>query len=275
MSEIQCLVKDRRHKKNVGEIENELDRLGARVIDDPEDERINLIIVHGNTDKPRETGDLTHEMVKQCVNEGGLYLNYTTAGGKWSSEVTGKYSGGYRELMQAFKSLDAPMSIGTLAKELKVTKREPDVLSALSILCQGYLAVHAEKQNGEWGPPEIKPALEQMGWIDLLDGEGESGIAGQLKNMSGKRDEVNDPNWWGDTFDEDDLTKKAKEEWGEASTDDWKSVRNLLRRVEPADGEESSSSRRPLTEEELATVNPATVKDAYCALAERLGGANA
>jgi len=45
-----------------------------------------------------------------------------------------------------------------------------EALSALAILCQGYLAVHAvhDKEVKIWGPPEIAAALEQMGWPQAM-----------------------------------------------------------------------------------------------------------
>ena len=137
--------------------------------------------------------------------------------------------------------------------ELGPTSQEN--LMALSILCQGYLAAHAEKQDKEWGPPEIKPALKQMGWIELMGGEeDESELSRQLKNLSGQTGVVKDPKWW-KVFDEDSLTNKCKEEWGSESSSKWSKVDTLVGRIKKG-----------------KKLEPDTVSKAYCALSERLGG---
>ena len=124
-------------------------------------------------------------------------------------------------------------------------------LSALSILCQGYLAVHVEgynEQEERWEPEEISPALEQMGWSEDL-----TTIASDKRS-----DEVSDPGWW-QVFDgKDDLIDQAEDECGdeEALPD---VLEDLLTRIKEG---------RQLGDKDARE----TVADAHCKLVERLGG---
>lgn len=69
------------------------------------------------------------------------------------------------------------------------------MLPALLILCQGYLAAHAERMEDGWGPPSIKSALEYMGLPDFLEGEGDDVY--MLKSiLPRKQSEVASPRWW-------------------------------------------------------------------------------
>jgi len=135
-------------------------------------------------------------------------------------------------------------------------KQEAEVLSALSILCQGYLAIHA-KEHGE--ESEVKKALDQMGWsADLM-----------TNNSNGQVDTVSDVDWWAEVFDTDMLIGEAKEEWG--NEEGWSKVRNLLARFakdsdEPEEPDEQETE--PLSGEKARE----TVAKAYCKLAKRMGG---
>jgi hypothetical protein len=79
-----------------------------------------------------------------------------------------------------------------LAELLAPTVVGLDIASALLILCQGYLAVHAEKcssQGSAWGPSEITGALVQMGWNDEVHRLCDT-------NLASKRPLVQNPAWW-------------------------------------------------------------------------------
>ena len=126
-------------------------------------------------------------------------------------------------------------------------------LPALAILCQGYLAVHARRVGGGWGPPDIEAALHQMGYTSEVHEVVSS-------NIDIKRTQVSSPDWW-DVSDEyntvDELVKQATEEWNRAEHPmGWDSVYPLFEHITQEDG--------PL--------NTQLVASAYCALVERLGG---
>ena len=149
--------------------------------------------------------------------------------------------------------------------ELPPIMQEPanvDHLSALSILCQGYLAVHAEAYDEKegWEPEEISDALEQMKWTEELMSSG----------MTSRVEEVTKPDWWRVFDDEDGILDEAKQEWGDEA-DGWSTVKDLLIRVmEGRNEEEREDTDEP---EPLKTEKDrGLVADAYCKLAERLGG---
>lgn len=139
-------------------------------------------------------------------------------------------------------------------------------LAALSILCQGFLVVHAGQREGaEWYRSGISPALEQMGWPQAM---ADDCIRAALRpDLTDKRDEVADVKWWRDVFDfsgdiagkAHELRQKVQQEWREAQP------------ASPAELPEAVVDLlNGLAEEE--PIKTKMVADAYCAIAERLGG---
>jgi hypothetical protein len=146
-----------------------------------------------------------------------------------------------------------PSDFNGTAEELVglLKPKSVEVLSALSVLCQGYLAVHVEgynEQEERWGPEEMSPALKQMGWSeDLMT------IASDRKS-----DEVSDPGWW-QVFDgEDDLIDQVEDEWGDEEALP-EVLKELLTRIMEGTQLGDNDAHK-------------IVADAYCKLAERLGG---
>jgi len=122
---------------------------------------------------------------------------------------------------------------------------EPEYLPALSILCQGYLAVHAEDDDDQ---ENVEAALEQMGWSDdLLPDD---------VDVRAKKHEVADPEkeYW-QAFGGTEWIDQVKEEWELDSVDGWGDVESLLNDIK-----------------ENRSLQPDTVAAAYCALVKRLGG---
>ena len=140
-------------------------------------------------------------------------------------------------------------------------------LIALAILCQGYLVLNAEYDATahRWGPPEILPALTQMGVRDsnfvrpLLDIK-KAGMSRQeivreywlkpfgLWKEAEKEESADDPKWA-------EFERIVKKEWGSST------------------GAENDSLTAMLTDlkggKELPSL--AVVADAYCEIARRLG----
>lgn len=131
-------------------------------------------------------------------------------------------------------------------------------LIALSILCQGYLAVHANcrEPDKDWKDQNIAIALEQMGWNSV----DKSMIPPRL----GKKEsieKVRNPGWWWTVFDRGlkerkDLMAVAKKEWDESSDKEIsKELKDLIK----------------LIVEENEVKPPKMVARAYLALVEKLG----
>ena len=126
-------------------------------------------------------------------------------------------------------------------------KQEAEVLSALSILCQGYLALHAEEHGGE---AKVRKALNQMGWTEDLI----------TNSANGRVDKVSNPGWWKKAFDGgNNLIEQAEDEW-DGTKGGWPEVEDLLKWI--------TNEQEPLKGKEARD----TVATAYSELAERLGG---
>lgn len=96
-------------------------------------------------------------------------------------------------------------------------KQENHILPALTILCQGYLAVHAEhkEQNKDWKDQDIAIALEQMGW-DSVD----KSLVPQSFGEKESIEKVRNPGWWWAAF-EDDFKNKDKKSLSVAIQEEW------------------------------------------------------
>lgn len=166
----------------------------------------------------------------------------------------------------------------------KATRTEPpdfcfrkaglEFLPALSILCQGYLAVHAdpETKNPELDSSEddetivlVKKALNEdyMNW-GSVDAEM---LGEEMQNDAGRcklRLDARRISWWNDVFaGETDVLGVVQKEWNPSDGDeDWSKVEALVRlfRLAEDDGPEKD-------------VPPAIVAKAYCAIHARLARA--
>ena len=129
-------------------------------------------------------------------------------------------------------------------------------LMALSILCQGYLAsVAVRNDDGSWGPPEIHSALEKMGWLKLAE-ESPSFMGEISQRSSEQRDRVQDGMWWRDCFpgiSEPTMRDAVLEEWG---TDDLQGRTLVDQLIDAIWGHRELSA--------------SLLGDVYCAVASRL-----
>lgn len=144
---------------------------------------------------------------------------------------------------------------------------EPEILPALTILCQGYLAVHADPADGApdprltTDPPaynDVAAALARMGWTDMVRRKqpGVWMLRADLESPDARRrlqDEVEQPAWWADILGPT-AAPTAKREWSDGPADGWPPVAALLDLVR-AD----------------RSVPPRVVAAAYLRLADRLG----
>jgi hypothetical protein len=128
-------------------------------------------------------------------------------------------------------------------------------LVALCILCQGYLAIHAEKEGQDWGPSDINSALNHMNWPSVA----ETAPALLGPDLDKKRREVESPGWWSSIFSEtkskDELEEQIARELGVAAIGKSPSVKELV---------DAMYRETPIP--------PRIVAGAYCAISERLSG---
>jgi hypothetical protein len=128
-------------------------------------------------------------------------------------------------------------------------------LAALCILCQGYLAVHATRDEDGWGPAEIRSALHVMNWPSVA----EEGTRLFTANLENKQQLVESSDWWSGIFgmEKVELQKRVSEEFkarqGEAPT----AVSILL---------DSICATTP------TQIQPQVVADAFCVISKRLEG---
>jgi hypothetical protein len=113
------------------------------------------------------------------------------------------------------------------------------VLPALSILCQGYLALHVNLETGKFDDAVKEEercvcteALKTMGWLEVKDSS-EERRRGILREMQANKDDpelARRPEWWAETFDGEDfpLEEEAKKEWGSSWISDGQVAKALI-----------------------------------------------
>ncbi|MCY3740527.1 MAG: hypothetical protein OXH00_05860 [Candidatus Poribacteria bacterium] len=121
-------------------------------------------------------------------------------------------------------------------------------LSALTILCEGYLAVHAETEDND-----INSALELMKWTEFRESErGQKVIQSDLNK---KMNAVQQPEWWLNVFEQESFREDVKKEWKDTTSKEEipPALNDLLKAI--CSGE--------------SVVPPTIVADAYCVLQNR------
>ena len=163
--------------------------------------------------------------------------------------------GEYLQVERFFEELDKG------SKDFSLLKRSMFMfLPALIILCQGYLAVHAEhkEQNKDWKDQNISIALEQMDW-DSVD----NSLIPQNFGKKESTEKVRNPGWWWAAF-EDDFKNKDKKSFPAAIQEEWNTSSNK------EISKELEDLIRLIVEDN--EVKPAKmVAKAYLALVETLG----
>lgn len=140
------------------------------------------------------------------------------------------------------------------------------ILPAIHLLCQGYLALHADLVTGL---PDIsnknpayalcKRALAGMRWQEFISQSGKD-LLSDLHDPQKRKElqnTVSDPSWWRVTY-KINLINEAKEEWGDSYHNDWLKVETLLKHIHP-----NGSGHH---------IGPITVAEAYSAISKRVGG---
>lgn len=145
-------------------------------------------------------------------------------------------------------------------KELFTIPQYAALQQTFTVLCQGYLAVHAEykEQDKDWKDQDISIALEQMGW-----GSVDKSLIPSSFGKKESIEKIRNPGWWWAAFEEDFKNKDKKslpvaiqEEWDTSSDQKIsKELEDLIKLI-VADNEVKP---------------PEMVAKAYLALVEKLG----
>jgi len=132
------------------------------------------------------------------------------------------------------------------------------ILPALAILCQGYLAIHAA--NGEEENDLLKPALNQMGWFDLGDDREKID-----ESLSKNKEQVKSANWWLAPFGLDGL---------EMDDSKWNEFEEKFRNEKEDVGEEGWDTVQKFINENIRNgdFKPETIANVYCSLVSMLEG---
>lgn len=120
-------------------------------------------------------------------------------------------------------------------------------LSALTILCEGYLAVHAEDSD-------ISSALELMGWTKFRKSERGQNLIQQ--DLSDKKSVVQCPQWWLNVFEQESFDDDVKKEWRDTTGTEEipEALSDLLEAIRSGESVEQSK----------------IVADAYCVLVKKI-----
>jgi hypothetical protein len=162
----------------------------------------------------------------------------------------------WQEILQGISDLDNLKALvaGRNPQRLRsFFVHEEEWLAALSILCQGYLAVHAQSRESREG--KMGKALKKMGWTE--DFIREQGNTLQLSSLGSKIGEVRALNWWLNGLG-------SGEELRGLLTKEWQAL-------------DDSSMSEPLELLLAAMVNesqiqsPELVAEVYLAIADKLG----
>ena len=124
-------------------------------------------------------------------------------------------------------------------------------LSALTFLCEGYLAVHAENTGYN---EDIRPALELMKWGEFRESERGQNLIRQ--HLGEKVSVVQQPQWWLEVFEQKSFYEDVNKEWKYATgVEEIPSALNdLLKAIRSGESD----------------VPPNIVAEAYCVLKKKM-----
>lgn len=241
-----------------------LDSLG--LVGAPKGKECDVLAVHRKTDAPGKEGGIGEEDVHSVLRH-GVFIEYTTGALVWETVRPSHVYIQHAELMRRLSRLRGTATIEDLRSALMAPLDKHvatvDTLSALAILCQGYLTSVARvdgtptiEPNDEMYPSVAK-ALEKMGWKAMC----ESGADAKSLRRDGlvrRRQDVINPHWWTDVF------MDRRPDLGELSETECPCVVRLLDRIwqsKPGSTGEVEGSLR---------IDPASVAQAYLELASLL-----
>lgn len=202
---LRFLVRHRKNRNARESLASLLESVGLQQAQ--KGERIDLLIVHRNTDAPEATHGIDRSIKDMVLRSGGIYLEYTLGGrASWNFLAERQIFGEYKELMRRLGQLREATTLDelrtVLQEEMPEDKATEQMLVALVILCQGYLAVHADEIGnprlglcGVDALEECTTALEKMEWKTFC--RTESAVRDRsLGNLMSKQPEVTRADWW-------------------------------------------------------------------------------
>ncbi len=185
-----------------------------------------VLVVSGDPDKPQQP-------LNDLPETDRLY---------YMKNALGIYDAGFKRRLQVFwRKYQELGQIDWQLLEIPST----ETLSAISILCQGYLCAYASAATTPPGS-SLGKALAFMG---------HAGISVAMNNLS----PVETLRGWNSVFGGCDLLARAEVEWGDED-EGWKCVAPFLARISQ------------MTDAAPAIIEAEDVATAYCALAARLSG---
>lgn len=127
------------------------------------------------------------------------------------------------------------------------------LLAALCVLCQGYLAVQARRDESGWGPAEISSALDDMKWPSVAE-DATKLLSDDLAN---KKELVESSIWWSRVLGEErtELQKQIAQGLGVTEGETPQAVSTLLDAI-------CGIATTP--------ISPRVVADAYCEISRSL-----
>jgi len=256
-------VQDRQNRDRASSLAGDLRAAG--LIEASRRAEVELLIVHRNTDAPGKRGGVSREEETAAI-ENGVFVEYTGGVTPWTLEGENHIYCAIEALHERLRSLQKPVTVEQLRSVLLATEESTlEVLPALAILCQGFLAVHAvyDEGTGAWEPPETGAALNQMGWAEVMTNS--SLLAVLPPDLGNRKSIVAKAKWWLEVFgyngdlesQVNELKQQVNKEWApDSETDEPAKVSHLL-------DDFQEQGERSLT--------PGWVAGAFVEIAERLG----
>jgi hypothetical protein len=158
----------------------------------------------------------------------------------------------------------------TILNDIFLDRSTLQLLPALVILCQGYLAVHAMCKGPDvldWSPEDIRSALDEMGWNALVSRTA-SGEPMKPLDLSNQKQNVRRQSWWLQAFDVLDENQEMNPgRWG-AFKDDL--TREWIKGTNAGLPPELSTLLDLLGSKDVEITPPRIVANAYCVIVQNL-----
>lgn len=167
-----------------------------------------IILAHRTTDFLRQAER------DSFLRAGGLYVEYTGGGAPWKVLDTGRYYfGSFYELTRRLRQLTPPVTKKALVLVLDFVPRPIELLAAVTLLSQGFLAVQHSAGALDSKDTAIKMALEHMGWPLPADHPGRLLLRDDL---AGQLPAVRSAEWWRKVLPDASSADRVRQEWGAA-----------------------------------------------------------
>jgi lambda repressor-like predicted transcriptional regulator len=175
-----------------------------------------------------------------------------------------------RNILDAWFSNPGEDETFTILNDIFLDRSSLQLLPALLILCQGYLAVHAMYKGPDtldWRPEDIKSALDEMGWNALISRTA-SRESMKPSDLSNQKQNVRKQSWWLQAFDVLDGSQEINPGRWKTFKDDL--TREWIRGTNAGIPTELNTLLDMLGSKGIEITPPTVVADAYRAVAQNL-----